>query len=125
MAHGLGSDRRLRLPAYAERFVAEGYVVVVFDYRSFGASDGQPRRVVDVSRQLEDWRAALAWTRSRPGVDSDRIVAWGTSFAGGHVIALAGQGEPIAAIISQVPHVSGSAAIRGADRKKCCALHPS
>jgi fermentation-respiration switch protein FrsA (DUF1100 family) len=124
MAHGLGSDRRLRLPAYAERFAAEGYVVVVFDYRSFGASDGQPRRVVDVSRQLEDWRAALAWTRSRPGVDRDRIVAWGTSFAGGHVITLAGQGEPLAAIISQVPHVSGYAAVRATGLRRALRLAP-
>ena len=39
-------------------------------------------------------------------------MAWGTSFAGGHVISLAGQGEPLAAIIAQVPHVSGPAAVR-------------
>ncbi len=40
------------------------------------------------------------------------MVAWGTSFGGGHVITLAGQGEKLAAIIAQVPHVSGPAAVR-------------
>ncbi|MDO3401711.1 alpha/beta fold hydrolase [Mycolicibacterium neoaurum] len=112
MAHGLGSVRALRLPAFAERFVVAGYVVVVFDYRSFGDSDGHPRRVVDVAAQLADWRAALAWARTLDGVDPSRIIAWGTSFAGGHVITLAGTGENLTAIIAQVPHVSGPAAVR-------------
>jgi fermentation-respiration switch protein FrsA (DUF1100 family) len=124
MAHGLGSDRRVRLPAFAERFAFAGYVVVVFDYRSFGASEGEPRHVVDVKRQLEDWRAALAWTRLLDGVDADRIVAWGTSFAGGHVISLAGSGEPLAGIISQVPHVSGPAAVRATGARRALRLAP-
>jgi fermentation-respiration switch protein FrsA (DUF1100 family) len=124
MAHGLGSDRRLRLPAYAERFAAAGYIVVVFDYRSFGASGGEPRRVVDVEQQLRDWRTVLARTRELPGVDAERIVAWGTSFAGGHVITLAGSGAPLAAIISQVPHVSGLAAFRATGLRRAVRLAP-
>ena len=112
MAHGFGAVRALRLYAYAEQFAAAGYAVAVFDYRGFGDSAGTPRQVLDVPMQHEDWRAALAYARTLPGVDSERVVAWGTSFAGGHVISLAGQGEPLAAIIAQVPHVSGPAAVR-------------
>lgn len=112
MAHGFGGVRGLRLYAYAEHFAAAGYTVVVFDYRGFGDSDGAPRQVLNVAMQLADWRSALGFARALPGVDPERIVAWGTSFAGGHVISLAGQGEPLAAIISQVPHVSGPGAVR-------------
>lgn len=112
LAHGFGGVRALRLDAYAERFAAAGYVVVGFDYRGFGDSDGQPRQVLDVTMQLDDWRAALAFARTLPGVDPDRVVAWGSSFSGGHVISLAGSGEPLTAIIAQVPHVSGPAAVR-------------
>lgn len=112
MAHGFGGVRALRLYAYAERFAAAGYAVAVFDYRGFGDSAGTPRQVLDVHMQHQDWRAALAYARTLPGVDPNRVVAWGTSFAGGHVISLAGQGEPLAAIIAQVPHVSGPAAVR-------------
>ncbi len=43
MGHGFGGVRALRLYAYAERFVAAGYLVVVFDYRGFGESEGSPR----------------------------------------------------------------------------------
>ncbi|GAC1610707.1 MAG: alpha/beta fold hydrolase [Mycobacteriales bacterium] len=112
MGHGFGGVRALRLYAYAERFAAAGYLVVVFDYRGFGESEGTPRQVLDVKMQLQDWRAALQFARALPGVDPQRVVAWGTSFGGGHVITLAGQGEPLAAIIAQVPHVSGPAAVR-------------
>ncbi|GAA0466888.1 alpha/beta hydrolase [Streptomyces olivaceiscleroticus] len=112
MAHGFGAVRALRLYAYAERFAAAGYVVVVFDYRNFGESEGEPRQVLDIAMQHEDWRAALGYARSLEGVDPTRVVAWGTSFAGGHVITVAGQGEPLAAVIAQVPHVSGPAAVR-------------
>ncbi len=112
MGHGFGGVRALRLYAYAERFAAAGYRVVVFDYRGFGESEGSPRQLLDVGMQLQDWRAALAFARALPGVDPEQIVAWGTSFGGGHVITLAGQGEKLAAIIAQVPHVSGPAAVR-------------
>ncbi|MEJ7633279.1 alpha/beta hydrolase [Aeromicrobium sp.] len=112
MAHGFGSPRAVRLYAYAERFAAVGYVVVVFDYRGFGDSEGHPRQVLDIRMQHDDWRAALRFTRALSCVDSDAVVAWGTSFGGGHVITLAGLGEPLAALIAQVPHVSGLAAVR-------------
>lgn len=112
MAHGFAGVRALRLYAYAERFAAAGYVVVVFDYRGFGESEGEPRQLLSVRMQHEDWRAALGYARSLDMVDSEKVVAWGTSFSGGHVITLAGRGEPLAAIIAQVPHVSGPAAVR-------------
>ena len=111
MAHGFGGVRTMRLYAYAERFAAAGYAVVVFYYRGFGDSDGQPRQVLDIKAQHADWRSALGFARHLPGVDAARVVAWGTSFSGGHVITLAGTGVPLAAVIAQVPHVSGPAAV--------------
>ncbi len=124
MGHGFGGVRALRLYAYAEQFAAVGYVVVVFDYRGFGESDGTPRQVLDVQMQLQDWRAALQFARTLPGADAQRVVAWGTSFGGGHVITLAGQGEDLAAIIAQVPHVSGPAAVRATGLRSSLRLAP-
>jgi fermentation-respiration switch protein FrsA (DUF1100 family) len=125
MAHGFGCVRSLRLPAYAERFAAAGYVVVVFDYRCFGESDGQPRQLLDIASQLDDWRAAIGWARTLDGVDPERVIGWGTSLAGGHVITLAGTGTPLTAIIAQVPHVSGFAAVRAAGVRQAARLLPA
>ena len=112
MAHGLGAVRGMRLDAYAERFSAAGYACLVFDYRNFGDSEGRPRQVLDVGMQLADWAAAVAYARTIPGIDPDRIALWGTSFAGGHVIATAARLPGIAAAVVQCPFTDGLASAR-------------
>lgn len=102
MAHGLGGVRKMRLPAYAERFVALGYACLIFDYRHFGDSDGEPRQLLDVGRQLEDWKAAVIYARSIDGVDPSKVILWGTSFSGGHVLSIAADDPTLAAVITQV-----------------------
>ena len=66
MAHGLAGVKEMRLDAYAERFAAAGYHVLVFDYRHFGASTGGPRQLLDIGRQHEDWVAAVATPAAAP-----------------------------------------------------------
>lgn len=109
MAHGLGGTRDCSLEPYAERFAAAGYFVVLFDYRYLGASDGEPRQVVSIEAQLEDWRAAVEFARSLPGVDASRIGLWGCSLSGGHVIVVAARDKTIAAVSAQCPMLDGAA----------------
>ncbi len=111
MAHGLGAVRTMRLDAYAERFSAAGYACLVFDYRNFGDSEGQPRQLLDIRMQLQDWTAAVAYARTLPGIDDDRIGLWGTSFGGGHVIATAARLPGIAAVVSQCPFTDSIASL--------------
>jgi fermentation-respiration switch protein FrsA (DUF1100 family) len=107
MAHGFTSTRDDCLPAYAERFAAAGLAVLLFDYRHLGASAGQPRQLIDVGRQQEDYHAAVRCARAVDGVDPDKIVLWGTSFSGAHVIAVAARDFRVAAVISQLPYADG------------------
>ncbi len=111
MAHGLGGTRECALDPYARTFAAEGFTVLLFDYRCVGDSDGEPRQLVDIRRQLEDWRAAIAFARNLPGIDPARIGLWGTSLSGGHAIVLASQDHKIAAISAQCPMVDGRASV--------------
>ncbi len=111
LAHGFGGVKEARLDAYAERFAGAGYAALVFDYRCHGDSGGDPRLLIDIGRQRDDWRAALAHARGLDGVDPNRIVAWGTSFSGGHVVELAAAGERVAAVIAQGPFMSGAAVL--------------
>lgn len=108
MGHGLGAVKEMRLDVYAERFTAAGYACLVFDYRHFGASGGEPRQLLSVSRQLADWRAAIGHVRSRPEVDPSRVAVWGSSFGGGHAIATAAE-VPVAAAVAQCPFTDGIA----------------
>jgi dienelactone hydrolase len=109
LAHGFAAFRELRLDAYAARFARAGYAALVFDYRHWGASEGLPRRILDIGKQQADWDAAMAYVRGLDGVDTRRVVAWGSSFGGGHVLKLAAHDSNLVAAIVQVPHVSGPA----------------
>src|SRR6478736_7100503 len=87
LAHGFAGTVDSGLLPYTERFAAAGLDALAFDYRHFGESAGEPRQLLSIPRQLEDYAAAVAHARSLPGVDPERIVLWGTSFSGGHVVA--------------------------------------
>ena len=110
MAHGLGGLRTAGLEPYAQRFAEAGFAVLLFDYRHFGASDGQPRQRVSVRAQLVDWAAAIAFARLRPGVDPTRIALWGSSFSGGHVVMAAARDGRVAALCAQGAMMDGLAA---------------
>lgn len=112
MAHGFSAVRDQRLDAYAERFAAAGLACLVFDYRYFGASEGEPRQLLDIRRQLEDWRAAIAYARGLERIDPERIALWGSSFSGGHVVATAAADPRVRAVVSQVPFTDGPSAVR-------------
>ncbi len=111
MAHGLGCVKEMGLDSFAERFQAAGYACLVFDYRHFGASGGEPRQLLSIQRQLRDWKAAIAYVRTLPQVDPEAVVLWGFSLGGGHVLAVAKKDPRVAAVISQMPHISGYASL--------------
>lgn len=92
---------------YAEAFQAEGFVVLLYDNRNFGASGGASRLHIEPSRQLADLRYAITILQGFPEVDPERIGMWGTSLAGGHAIVTAANDRRIKCVVSQVPFVSG------------------
>jgi dienelactone hydrolase len=108
MGHGFAGTRDVALPRFAERFARAGLAALVLDYRHFGASGGLPRQLVDPWRQLEDWRAALAFVRSYHAVDGGRVAVWGTSLGGGLALVTAADESGVAAVVAQVPLVDSS-----------------
>jgi alpha-beta hydrolase superfamily lysophospholipase len=111
MAHGLSGTRRDRLGPFAERFAAVGIAALVFDHRGFGDSAGE-RDLFHPGRQLDDWRAAISFARSLPGIDPDRVATFGSSMGGGNALAAAADDPRVAAAISQVPFLDMSQAHR-------------
>jgi pimeloyl-ACP methyl ester carboxylesterase len=77
--------------------------VLAFDYRGFGASEGYPRQQISIDRQIADYEAAIAAAKLLPGVDQNRIVLWGSSLSGGHVIRVAAGRDDIVALIAMTP----------------------
>ncbi len=103
MAHGFTAVKESYLDNYADKFAAAGFMVLVFDYRHFGASEGEPRQQIFWYDQIKDYRNAITWVSLQPEVDANRIGVWGTSYSGGHVMHLAAFDKRVKAVVSQVP----------------------
>lgn len=112
LSHGLGAVYEMRLDAYARAFARAGYAALTFDYRRFGRSDGLPRHWLVKEHQQQDIGAAIDFGRTLAGVDSRRIVLWGSSLAGGHMIDVTASRRDISATIIQGPFTDGLASAR-------------
>jgi len=107
MAGGWCYVKEIVMPHYAEYIVKAGVAVLLFDYRRFGASDGEPRQHIDPWDQIEDYKNALSFAETLPTIDSKRIGVWGISYSGGHVLILAATDPRVRAAVSNIPVVDG------------------
>lgn len=112
MCHGFAAVKEMYLDRYAEVFSAGGHNVLVYDNRNLGASDGTPRGEIDPMRQVDDFRNAITYAETLPGVDRDRIGIWGSSYSGGHALVVGALDRRVKAVVSQVPVVDGDANFR-------------
>jgi dienelactone hydrolase len=112
MAHGFSAVKGQYLGEYAKVFAAAGFAVSVFDHAGFGASGGLPRQQVDPERQRRSYRDAITWIKNQPGIDASRTGIWGSSFSGGHVLAVSALDRRVKAVVAQVPMISGSKVAR-------------
>jgi fermentation-respiration switch protein FrsA (DUF1100 family) len=108
MAHGWSAVKEMYLDDFAAKFSSGGFVVLVFDYRNFGDSEGEPRGHIDPHMQHEDYRNAITWASLQPMVDASRIGIWGSSYSGAHVIHLAAFDRRVKCAVAQVPLVNAT-----------------
>lgn len=111
MAPGLTGTKDAHLEPFAWRFAAHGLAVLLFDYRTFGGSEGTPRHWVDPLRHAEDYGAAIEFARRTLAVegqiDATRIALWGSSFSGGTALVVAAtRPEDVRAVVAQAPYLA-------------------
>lgn len=111
LVHGGGATHEMMLGQYERWFAEAGLAVLAFDFRYLGESGGKPRQLVSQRRYAADVDAALAFARSRPELDSQRVALWGTSFGASHVLAGAARHPWLAAAVTQCPVFSGRAVV--------------
>ena len=103
MTHGFSAVKEMGLPAFAEAICDAGCVVLLYDHRGLGASDGEPRQQIDPWAQAADMRDALGWLGARAEVDAGRLGLWGSSFSGGEVLMLGAVDDRVRAAVVNVP----------------------
>jgi hypothetical protein len=111
--HGFGSNKTSSNTMQPTKVLSElGYVVLRFDMRGCGESEGEHGRVICLE-QVEDTRNALAFLAKHPAVDPERIGLIGSSFGGAVAVYTGGVDERVAAVISNGGWGDGERKFRG------------
>lgn len=101
MCHGYNGMKHLYLPDAAKRLAASGYVVLCFDYKGWGQSEG-PHRRLDPYGRVADTQAAVTILTAEPGVASGRIGLFGWSFGCATAIWTAAVDSRVKAVVGVV-----------------------
>jgi len=92
---------------YQDVFAEAGIATLIYDHACCGDSDGEPRQELDPIRQQRGYRDAITFLVNHPDIDAERIGIWGTSYSGGHVLAVAASDRRVKAVVSQAMTISG------------------
>lgn len=101
LCHGYTGVKDLYLPDNARVLTEAGYVVMTFDYKGWGDSEGSRNRLAPYSR-VADVQAALTFLGARPEVDADRLGIYGTSYGGATVVWTAAVDPRVRCVVSVV-----------------------
>lgn len=101
LCHGYTGVRNLYLPDIARELNRFGYVVLTFDYKGWGDSDGPKSRLSPYGRVI-DSQAAITFLGAQPMVDPDRIGIYGTSYGGATVVWTAAVDTRVKAVVGVV-----------------------
>lgn len=112
MVHGWGGTQLMLVTNYIQAFNDAGFGVVTFDYPGWGNSEGLPRNVINPWKREKTVESALAYTKSLPEVDHTKLILWGSSFGGGHVVQLSAEHPEVKGAIAQVPMLDGMLAVK-------------
>src|SRR5882762_11923198 len=111
--HGFGSNKTSSNTMQPTKVLSElGYVVLRFDMRGCGDSEGEFGRVICLE-QVEDTRNALTFLAGHPAVDPKRIAVVGSSFGGAVAVYTGGVDQRVAAVISNGGWGDGERKFRG------------
>ena len=115
LCHGYTGVRSIYLPDNARVLAEAGYVVLSFDYKGWGDSDGPKTRLAPYSR-VADVQAALTVLSVQAEVDASRLGLYGTSYGGATVVWTAAVDPRVACVVSVVGIGDGTRWMRSVRR---------
>nr|WP_165554258.1 alpha/beta hydrolase [Kribbella capetownensis] len=80
------SVKEITVPVYAIRLARAGYMVLTFDRRGFGESQGTVRQQMNPPDNVRDIRNATTYLLSRDDVDPERVAGVGVCYGGGFML---------------------------------------
>jgi dipeptidyl aminopeptidase/acylaminoacyl peptidase len=115
LCHGYTGVRDLYLPDIANVLCEAGYVVLTFDYKGWGDSDGPKSRLAPYSRVI-DSQSAVTWLGAQEVVDPERLGIYGTSYGGATAVWVAAVDPRVQCVVSVVGVGNGQRWMRSVRR---------
>jgi fermentation-respiration switch protein FrsA (DUF1100 family) len=85
---------------YARRLADRGFAALSFDFRGFGESEGSPRQYESPARKAVDIRNAVAFARTLPITEPDRIGGLAICASAGYMARAIADGTPLGAFVT-------------------------
>ena len=98
VAHPNGGSKDQVAGLYAQKLAEAGFVTIAFDARYQGESGGMPQRTDKPANRMGDIMGAIDFIQQYPGVDPERIGAFGICGGGGYTFATAQVDKRIKAV---------------------------
>ena len=98
VSHPNGGVKEQVSGLFAQKLAEAGYVAIACDARYQGQSAGQPRGSDIPANRIEDIRGMIDFVSQYPGVDKQRIGAFGICGGGGYTVAAAQSDHRIKAV---------------------------
>lgn len=98
VAHPNGGSKDQVAGLYAQRLAEAGFVTIAFDARYQGESEGTPRRTDKPANRMGDIMGAIDYIQNYPGVDPERVGAFGICGGGGYTFATGAEDHRIKAV---------------------------
>jgi len=76
---------------YARRFAEEGFTTLIFDFRGYGESEGQPRHYESPQRKTDDFKSAISYVSRHPELKSAKITLLGVCASAGYAAQAAAE----------------------------------
>ena len=115
LCHGYTGVKDLYLPDNARVLNEAGYMVMTFDYKGWGESEGARTRLAPYSR-VADVQSAMTFLQIQPEVDEDRIGIYGTSYGCATVVWVAAHDERVKCTVGVVGMGHGARWMRSVRR---------
>ena len=97
---------------YAKRFAENGFITLAFDFRNFGESEGLPRSWENPSMKIQDIKNAVAYVKTLPEVDSDKIGAFGVCAGSMYTLMAAAEDHDIKAVATTASWLHDAEAVK-------------
>jgi dipeptidyl aminopeptidase/acylaminoacyl peptidase len=128
MVPGWGGSKNNIGEKYAPYFAQKGFIVLTFDFKSWGESEGylvgvdplanseetketvvktsHVRDIIDPFVMTENVRSALHYLGGEPQVKPNNLGIWGTSMGGGLALVVAANDDRVKALVTQMSPVN-------------------